>query len=241
LIRRIVERHKRRYGSPRVRQELRQVHGKRVSQKRVARLMRENRLNARCGWRRPRTTDSGHGLGVCGNVLDRDFRAEGPGRKWVSDITYLRVLGGWLYLTVVLDLFDRKVVGWAFSDRMDAAGTVVAALGMAVKNRPPPPGLIFHSDRGSQYCSHVFREALRAGCPDVRQSMSRRGECRDNACAESFFATLKRELEGLDGRRSSAQVRQSVFMYVQTYYNRVRAHSAIDFVAPDVFRSARIA
>ena len=106
--------------------------------------------------------------------------------------------------------------------------TVVAALGMAVKNRPPLPGLIFHSDRGSQYCSHAFREVLRAGCPDVLQSMSRKGECWDNACAESFFAMLKRELEGLDGRHSSAEVRRSVLMYVQTYYNRVRAHSAID-------------
>jgi len=130
LIRGIVERHKRRYGSPRVRRELRELHGKRVSQKRVARLMRENGLNARRGWRRPRTTDSGHGLGVCENALNRDFSAEGPGRKWVSDITYLRVLGGWLYL---------KVVGWAFSDRMDAGATAVAALGMAVKNRPPCP------------------------------------------------------------------------------------------------------
>ena len=203
--------------------------------------MRENGLNARRGWRRPRTTDSGHGLGVCENVLNRDFSAEGPGRKWVSDITYLRVLGGWLYLTVVLDLFDRKVVGWAFSDRMDAGVTVVAALGMAVRNRPPLPGLIFHSDRGSQYCSHAFREALRAGCPGVRQSMSRKGECWDNACAESFFATLKRELDGLDGRRSAAEVRQSVFMYIETYYNRVRAHSAIDFVAQDVFNLGRVA
>jgi len=96
------------------------------------------------------------------------------------------------------------------------------------------PGLIFHSDRGSQYCSHSFHETLRAGCPDLRQSMSRKGECWDNACAESFFAVLKRELEGLDGQRS-------VFMYVETYYNRVRTHSAIDFVAPDVFKSSRVA
>jgi transposase InsO family protein len=241
LIRGIVERHKRRYGSPRVRRELRELHGKRVSLKRVARLMREDGLNARRGWRRPHTTDSGHGLGACENVLNRDFRAEEPGRKWVSDITYLRILGGWLYLTVVLDLFDRKVVGWAFSDRMDTGVTVVAALGMAVKNRSPLSGLIFHSDRGSQYCSHAFRKALRAGCPDVRRSMSRKGECWDNACAESFFATLKRELEGLDGRRSAAEVRRSVFMYIETYYNRVRAHSAIDFVAPDVFKLGRVA
>ena len=105
----------------------------------------------------------------------------------------------------------------------------------------PLPGLIFHSDRGSQYCSHSFREALRAGCPSVCQIMSRKGECWDNACAESFFATLKRELEGLDGRRSSVEVQRSVFMYVQTYYNRVRAHSAIDLVALDVFKSARVA
>ena len=151
------------------------------------------------------------------------------------------MLGGWLCLTVALDLHDRKVVCWAFSDRMDARATVVVALGMAVKNRPPQPGLIFHSDRGSQYCSHAFRDALRAGCPGVRQSMSRKGECWDNACAESFFAKLKRELEGLDGRRAAAEVRRSVFTYVETYYNRVRAHSAIGFVAPDVFKSGRVA
>ena len=105
----------------------------------------------------------------------------------------------------------------------------------------PLPGLIFHSDRGSQYCSHSFRDALRAGCPDVRQSMSRKGEHWDNACAESFFAALKRKLEGLDGRRSAAEVRRSVFMCVETYYNLVRAHSAIGFVAPDVFKSGRVA
>jgi len=139
LIRGIAERHKRRYGSPRVRLELRDLHGKRVSRKRAARLMRENGLNARRRRRRPRATDSGRGLGVCENALGRDFGAEGPGPKRASDVTRLRVLGGWLYLTVALDLHDRKVVGWAFSDRMDAVATVVVALGMAVENRPPFP------------------------------------------------------------------------------------------------------
>ena len=241
LIRQIVERHERRYGSPRVRQELRDKYGKRVSLKKVARLMRENNLNARCRRKYIPTTNSNHTLPVSENILNREFHAEQGGQKWVSDITYLRTRGGWVYLTVVLDLYDRKVIGWALSDGMDAAHTVVVALRMAVNNRTPQDGLIFHSDRGVQYCAQLFRDVLRERCPTVRQSMSRKGNCWDNACAESFFKTLKRELETLDGRHSEAEVRQSVFWYIQAYYNRVRMHSALDYVAPDVFYLANVA
>jgi len=233
LIREIVEKHKQRYGSPRVREELRRAHGVSVSGKRVARLMRENGLNARVPRKQVRTTDSNHGLVASENVLDRNFTAERPGEKWVSDITYLRTLFGWVYLTVVIDLFDRKVIGWAMSSCMDAAKTSVAALRMAVANRRPLEGLIFHSDRGVQYCARLFRKALALVCPSVRQSMSRKGNCWDNACAESFFGTLKRELDTLDGRHSAREVRQSVFMYIETYYNKIRRHSALDYSAPD--------
>jgi transposase InsO family protein len=240
LIREIAARHHRRYGSPRIRRELRDVYGKRVSLKKVARLMRENGLNAR---RRTfiRTTDSNHSLAVCENILNREFHAAKGGRKWVSDITYLRTVNGWVYLTVVLDLYDRKVIGWAVSSGMEATDTTVAALEMAVKNRTPVDGLIFHSDRGVQYCAQSFRTALREKCPWVRQSMSRKGNCWDNACAESFFKTLKRELETLDGKHSDADVRQSVFFYIEAYYNRIRMHSVLDYVAPNVFNSSKVA
>jgi transposase InsO family protein len=241
LIRGIVEEHSRRYGSPRVRQELLKVYGKRVSLKKVARLMRENGLNARRRRKFIRTTDSRHSLPVCENILNRDFHATGGGMKWVSDITYLRTAGGWIYLTVVLDLYDRKVIGWAFSGDMETGHTATAALEMAVKNRIPEDGLIFHSDRGVQYCAGGIRDVLWERCPAVRQSMSRKGNCWDNACAESFFKTLKRELETLDGRHSTSEVRQSVFMYIESYYNRIRMHSVLDYVAPNEYDLCRVA
>jgi putative transposase len=235
LILEIVAKHHRRYGSPRVRRELRDIYGKRVSLKKVARLMRENGLNARKSRKHITTTDSNHTFTVFENILSRKFYAETGGVKWVSDITYLRTINGWVYLTIVLDLFDRKIIGWALSLGMEASETAIAAFEMAVKNRSPQGGLIFHSDRGVQYCAQSFRDALRESCPAVRQSMSRKGNCWDNACAESFFKTLKRELETLDGSHSEAEVRQSVFFYIEAYYNRVRMHSSLDYVAPNVF------
>ena len=235
LILEIAAKHHRRYGSPRVRRELRDAYGKRVSLKKVARLMRENGLNARRSRKHIRTTDSNHAFAVFENVLSREFYAESGGVKWVSDITYLRTEIGWLYLTVVLDLYDRKIIGWALSLGMEASETAIAALEMAAKNRSPQGGLIFHSDRGVQYCAQAFRDVLRERCPAVRQSMGRKGNCWDNACAESFFKTLKRELETLDGRHSEAEVRQSVFFYIEAYYNRIRMHSTLDYVAPNVF------
>jgi transposase InsO family protein len=234
-MREIVLKHQRRYGSPRVRQELRSTYGKRVSLKTVARLMRENGLNAKRRRKFVPTTDWKHGLYVGENILNREFHAEKGGQKWVSDITYLRTGNGWIYLTMVLDLYDRTVLGWAMSAGLEASETTVAALEMAVKNRKPLNGLIFHSDRGVQYCARSFREILSKQCPGVRQSMSRKGNCWDNACAESFFKTLKREQETLDGKHSEAIVRQSVFYYIEAYYNRVRMHSALDNVAPNVF------
>jgi len=177
LIRQIVAKHHRRYGSLRVRAELRNTYGKRVSGKRVARLMRKNGLNARSRKGFVPTTDSNHRFEVCENILNRQFSAASGGQKWVSDITYLRTAGGWVYLTAVLDLYDQKVLGWALSAGMESAVTSVAALEMAVKNRRPENGLIFHSDRGVQYCADGFRQALRAMCSDVRQSMSRKGNC----------------------------------------------------------------
>ena len=156
LIEKIVVKHHWRYGSPRVRQELLDKYGKRVSQKKVACLMRENGLNARGRRKYIRTTDSKHDLYVYENILDRDFHAEKGGQKWVSDITYLRARDGWVYLTVVLDLFDRKVLGWAMSAGLHARETAVAALEMAVRNQIPLDGLIFHSDRGYNSTPMIF-------------------------------------------------------------------------------------
>ena len=241
LIRQIVEKHHRRYGSPRVLKELRGM-GIRVSLKRVARLMRGNGLNALRKGKYIPTTDSNHGLPVCENILNREFYAEKGGVKWVSDITYLRTNGGdWVYLTIVLDLYDRKIIGWALSSDMETIHTTIIALEMAIKNRTPEEGLLFHSDRGVQYCAQSFRNILRERCPTVSQSMSRKGNCWDNACAESFFKTLKAELETLDGRHSEAEVRQSVFMYIEAYYNRIRMHSVLNYVAPNVFNLGIVA
>jgi transposase InsO family protein len=177
LILEIAAKHHRRYGSPRVRRELRDAYGKRVSLKKVARLMRENDLNARKSRKHVPTTDSNHAFTVFENILSREFHAESADAKWVSDITYLRTENGWVYLTVVLDLYDRKIIGWALSLGMEASETSIAAFEMAVKNRGPQGGLIFHSDRGVQYCAQSFRDVLRESCPAVRQSMSRKGNC----------------------------------------------------------------
>jgi transposase InsO family protein len=233
LIRQIVEKHYRRYGSPRVHRELRNKYGIRVSKKKIARLMRENGLNARKRRKFIKTTDSRHSFPVCENILNRDFYAEKAGQKWVSDITYLRTKNGWVYLTAVLDLWDRKIIGWALSEGMDTAQTTISAFQMAVKNCCPSSDLIFHSDRGVQYCAESFREVLRKWCPSLIQSMSRKGNVWDNACMESFFKTLKWELDTLDGKHSKAEVRQSVFMYIETYYNRIRMHSVLDYIAPN--------
>jgi transposase InsO family protein len=211
------------------------MYGKRVSLKKVARLMRGNNLNARPRRSFTRTTNSRHGLPVCENLLNRDFSVCHHGQRWVSDITYLRSTAGFVYLTTVMDLADRRIIGWALSADLETGHTTVPALLMAGTNRPAQDGLLFHSDRGVRYCAYSFRETLHALCPTVRRSMSRKGNCWDNAVAESFFKTLKRELETLDGNHSSAEVRQSVFLYIEAYYNRVRLHSALDYYAPNVF------
>ena len=241
LIREIVDKHRRRYGILRVRKELWLKHGVSVSRKKVAKLMREHGLNARRRGKFIPTTDSKHSLPVCENILNREFFASKPGQKWVSDITYIRTLNGWIYLTVVLDLFDRKVIGWALSDNLETRNTTIPAFEMAVKNRPLESGLIFHSDRGVQYCAYSFRDVIRNYCPSVRQSMSRKGNCWDNSCAESFFKTLKAEEETLDGKHSAAKVRQEVFYYIEAYYNRERMHSVLDYVAPNEYSLKRVA
>jgi len=217
------------YGSPRVHAELGRE-GRRHSRRRVARLMREMGLSARRGRRRPpRTTDSRHDLPVAPNLLDRRFAAERPDAVWLADISYLPTDEGWLYLAAIEDLATREVVGWSMADHL-RAGPCVDALVMALRRCDPPEGLIHHSDRGVQYASTPYREVLeRHG---VEQSMSRRGNCLDNAPMESFFASLKKEHVHGARFRTRDEARAAVFDYVEVFYNRQRLHSALSYRTP---------
>jgi transposase InsO family protein len=220
-----------RYGSPRVHRELR-GRGFRVGHNRVARLMRQHGLGAKRRRRYRSTTDSAHALPVAENLLNRGFEVPVANRVWVSDLTYIPTAEGWLYLCTILDLHSRRVVGWSMSSRMTSE-LVVQALLMAVLLRRPPAGLIFHSDRGSQYCSHgVRRWAARHG---IRQSMSRKGDCWDNAPAESFFKTLKAELYGHQAFRTRQEARTAIFEYIEVFYNRIRLHSSLGYQSPADF------
>lgn len=226
------------YGSPRVTEKL-NADGRRVSRPRVARLMRKAHLRSRMTRRFVNTTDSKHEHKVAPNLLDRDFKPGRIRRAWVSDITYIHTAQGWLYLTVIIDLGDRKVVGWALSRSMHAAVTVVAAYKMALVNRGVCEGLIFHSDRGVQYACEEFRNLLGKGGLVV-QSMSRKGNCWDNAVAESFFKSLK--TEWLHGKRFKTQqeAEDEVFRYIEIWYNRFRLHSSLGYRTPDQFLAAQL-
>ena len=230
-IRRIFALYRGRYGAPRVHDQLRRE-GVRVSRKRVARLMREAGLRAKGRRKYKATTDSNHAQPVAPNLLQRDFHAERPDAVWVSDITYIWTRQGWMYLAVILDLYSRKVVGWSLAERMTAA-LVCNALSAAARLRRPKPGLVFHSDRVSQYASHAFRRRLWRY--RMRQSMSRKGDCWDNAVAESFFATLKKELIRDRVIETRDAARAEVFEYIEVFYNRQRAHSLLDYETPDAF------
>lgn len=230
-IRAVHAKSKRRYGSPRVHREL-VAQGRRASRRRVARLMRQQGLRA-VGKRRFRvTTQSDHKRQIAPNLLARNFHVSRPNRIWVGDITYLQTMEGWLYLAVVIDLYSRRVIGWQISDRITDDLTI-GALQMAISRRSPRPGLIFHSDRGSQYASADHLKLLTAH--GFRASMSRRGDCWDNAVAESFFATLKREL-GIDCTRyPRSSVGRWLIDYIECFYNEERQHSTIDYYSPAEF------
>ena len=231
LVINIFEENKGRYGSPRIWRELVEEYNERISRKRVERLMRRHGLQAKRKRKWVRTTESNHNFSVSENLLARDFSADNPGEKWVSDITYLPTMNGWQYLTVILDLWNRKIIGWNIADDMSSEN-VCKALKMAVGNLAPQKGIIFHSDRGVQYCSELFRKTLETYCPEVRQSMSRKGNCWDNACAESFFKTLKWELDILNRNYTKQEVKTEVFEYIEIYYNRRRRHSALKYATP---------
>ena len=230
-IRTFFARSKQTYGSPRIWKDLQEAKiccGKH----RVARLMRQAGLRAVVTPHFRVTTESKHALPVAENLLERDFGARQVNRKWTSDITYLWTSEGWLYLAVVLDLFSRRVVGWSMQASMDRS-LVVNALESALCQRHPQAGLLHHSDRGSQYASSDFQARLLQ--QGIACSMSRRGNCWDNAPVESFFGTLKQELVNRCRFATRLQARQEVFEYIEVWYNRQRRHSSLGHVSPVAF------
>ena len=234
-IQRLHAEHHGRYGSPRVHAALR-TEGRTVSRGRVERLMRAASLRATAARRfRPTTTDSRHALPVAPNLLRQEFVAEAPNQVWLADITYLHTGEGWLYLAAILDLATRKVVGWSMREHMRAELTC-AALTMAIQRQRPAPGLLHHSDRGGQYAADDYRKLL--GAAGMQQSMSRRGNCYDNAPMESFFHTLKVELAHQRRWATRDEARRDVFAYVETYYNRQRIHSSLGYRTPEQMERA---
>ena len=231
----VVAAHKKsrkRYGSPRVHRALRKK-GVRVGKKRVERLMREKGLVGRRKRRFRRTTDSNHANPIAPNVVARDFQPKAPNEVWAGDVTYIATAEGWSYLAVLLDLYSRRVVGWAMSASNDTA-LALAALERAIHCRAfVPPGLVHHTDRGSPYASDDYRAALTAH--DMITSMSRKGDCWDNAVAESFFATLRAELVDDERYLSRDEAETSIGDYLESFYNVERMHSHLDYVSPIEF------
>lgn len=229
-IRRLKARHHNRYGSPRMHAALR-AEGHRCSRGRVARLMRLHGIQAVAGRRfRPATIDSGHLRPVSPNLLAQNFQAAAPNRIWLSDITHIPTGEGWLYLAAVLDLATRKVISWAMRDHMRTE-LPLSALLMAVQLQRPAPGLICHSERGRQYAAEIYRRQLSA--IRARASMSRKGCCYDNAPMESFFHTLKVELVHQRQWATREEAKRDLFVYIETYYNCARIHSAIGYITPE--------
>ena len=233
-IREIHAENRRVYGSPRIHAELRLADGERIARKRVERLMRRAGITGLRPKKRGRTTIRVPGVRVCEDLVDRAFLASMPNRLWVADITYLRTWEGWLYLVAVQDVFSRRIVGWSVADHMRTE-LVTDALQMALTQRRPAPGLICHSDQGSQFVSLAFGQQARAA--GIAQSMGSKGDCFDNAVAESFFATLKKEL--IHGRSwpSKAELRTEVFEYIEIFFNRRRRHSTLGMLSPMQFES----
>jgi len=235
-IKRIFEDEKARAGSPRITRRL-QDEGLSASHNRVAKIMRDNGWRAKAAKKYKATTNSNHTLPVAPNLLEQNFEADVPDQKWVSDITYIWTEEGWLYLAVVLELFSRRVVGWAMAERMTAV-LVCDALKMALWRRKLPKGVIVHSDRGSQYCSAAHRKLLdkhRLIC-----SMSKKGDCYDNAAMESWNHSLK--VEAIHGEKflTRAEAKQHVFEYIEVYYNRKRLHSKLGYLSPEAFEAKMV-
>ncbi len=211
------------------------ANGWKVSRPRVARIMKAAGIAARRKRKFVATTDSKHNYPAAPNVLERNFSASKLGEVWVSDLTYVRTKRGWLYLTVIIDLYDRKVVGWSMSKGLTAAETIVAAWFMAITNRPITSDLIFYSDRGVQYASEEFAGILKAN-ELVTRSMSRKGNCWDNSVAESFFKSIKVEWIYSQAFEYQAQAALSIFEWIESWYNKRRRHSALGYKTIDEFK-----
>lgn len=232
LIREIYADNELVYGSPRIHAELRLGHGVRVGRKRVERLMRVNGISGLVKQKRGNTTVRVPGIKVASDRVLRDFTAKKPNQLWVADITYLKTWEGWIYLAAVQDAYSRKIVGWSMAEHMRSE-LVTDALEMAVKRRRPDPGLIHHSDRGSQYVSLAFGRAAKKN--GIAQSMGQTGSAYDNSLAESFFATLKKEKIYRRSWPEKQELKTQVFEYIESFYNRRRRHSYLGYLAPAEF------
>lgn len=230
-IRRIHAKNRRVYGSPRITAELKEC-GFSCSENRVARLMRINGIMAKTKKKFKITTHSKHNLPIARDLVKRKFYPKVPDTIWGSDITYIPTEEGWLYLAVIMDLFSRKIVGWSMKDRLYRE-IVLDAFNQALWRRNPKPGLILHSDHGIQYASYEFRSLLNRN--DVKCSMSRTGNCYDNACLESFFHTLKTELIYDEHYFTRKEAEKSIFEYIEVFYNRQRRHSLLNNISPERF------
>ena len=232
LIEAIFIQGRKNYGTRRIQGKLKELYGLLVSRKRISEIMKSLNLKVKMKRRYKNTTDSNHNLPIAPNVINRDFYASAPDTKYVGDITYISTGEGWLYLATVIDLYSRKVVGWSMDDTMKVS-LVNNALTMAIKHRNPPTGLIWHTDRGSQYASYSHKDLLLEY--RITQSMSRKGNCWDNAVAESFFKTLKSDLVYQTYFYTKRQAKREIFEYIEFYYNRVRSHSYLGNISPCKF------
>ena len=223
------------YGTERIQKDLREL-GEKISRRRIGRLMKQAGLACKTVKKFKATTNSKHDETISHNLLNRNFKVDKPNKVWVGDITYIWTDMGWLYLATVIDLFSRKVVGWSMSDCMKTS-LVNDAMQMAIWQRKPPKGLIWHTDRGSQYASKSHRALLKQH--RIEQSMSRKGDCWDNAVAESFFHTLKTELVFHERYKTREQAQASIFEYIEVFYNRKRRHSANNLMSPVNFETFR--
>jgi len=230
LIKSIFKAGRETYGQRRIKEALLNKYGLIVSKRRIGNIMKSLNLVPKMRKKfKVNTTDSNHNLPIAANILDRDFSSELSDTKYVGDITYIHTAEGWLYLATVIDLFSRKVVGWSMDDNMRVS-LVNDALEMAIKRRNPPSGLIWHTDRGSQYASHAHKDLLQKN--GIIQSMSRKGNCWDNAVAESFFHSLKTEFTNHEIFETRAKANEMIFEYIEVFYNRERMHSSNNYLSP---------
>jgi len=220
------------YGTRRIRDKLKELYGLIISRRRISNIMKDLNLKVKMKRRYKNTTDSNHNFPIAPNVLNKDFYTSNPNEKYVGDITYIPTGEGWLYLATVIDLYSRKIVGWSMDDTMKVS-LVNDALSMAIMHRKPSNGLIWHTDRGSQYASYSHKDLLQKN--NITQSMSRRGNCWDNSVAESFFKSLKQELVYNTYFYTKKQAKKEIFEYIEFYYNRVRSHSYLGNLSPVKF------